>query len=58
MKRIAKNQIPCQITKRIAIKDDLVIADLDERSISCQMPFLSFVPDGQTAEVTVQARTE
>ena len=38
-------------------QDDLVIADLDEQSI-VQMPFLTFVPDEQTAEVTVQARTE
>ena len=33
-------------------QDDLVIADLDEQS-TVQMPFLTFVPDEQTAEVTV-----
>ena len=55
VKRITKNQIPCQITKRIA---KMISSLLISISISCQMPFLSFVPDGQTAEVTVQARTE
>lgn len=38
-------------------QDDLVLADLDEQAI-VQMPFLTFIPDGQTAEVTVQARPE
>ena len=38
-------------------EDDLVIADVDEQPI-IQIPFLTFVPDEQIAEVTVQARTE
>ena len=33
-------------------EDDLVIADLDEQSI-IQMPFLTFVPDEEIAEITV-----
>ena len=37
--------------------DDLVIANLDEQSI-VQTPFLTFVPDEQIAEVTVQAHTK
>ena len=37
-------------------KDDLVIADLDEQS-TVRMPVLTFVPDDQIAEVTVQANT-
>ena len=35
-------------------EDDLVIADLDEQS-TVRMPVLTFVPDDQIAEVTVQA---
>ena len=35
-------------------EDDLVIADLDEQS-AVRMPVLTFVPDDQIAEVTVQA---
>ena len=38
-------------------EDDLVIADLDEQSI-IQMPFLTFVPDEEIAEITVQASTK
>ena len=38
-------------------EDDLAIADLYEQPI-VQMPFLTFVPDEQIAEVTVEARTE
>ena len=38
-------------------EDDLVIADLDEQS-TFRMPVLTFVPDDQIAEVTVQANTE
>ena len=38
-------------------EDDLAIADLYEQLI-VQMPFLTFVPDEQIAEVTVEARTE
>ena len=37
-------------------EDDLVIADLDEQS-TVRMPVLTFVPDDQIAEVTVQAHT-
>ena len=37
-------------------EDDLVIADLDEQS-TVRMPVLTFVPDDQIAEVTVQANT-
>ena len=37
--------------------DDLVIANLGEQSI-VQTPFLTFVPDEQIAEVTVQAHTK
>ncbi|XP_073231584.1 uncharacterized protein [Porites lutea] len=37
-------------------EDDLVIADLDEQS-TVRMPVLTFVPDDQVAEVTVQANT-
>ena len=37
-------------------EDDLVIADLDEQS-TVRMPVLTFVPDEQIAEVTVQANT-
>lgn len=36
---------------------DLVIADLDEQSI-IQMPFLTFVPDEEIAEIMIQASTE
>ena len=36
-------------------EDDLVIADLDEQS-TVRMPVLTFVPDDQIAEVTVQAK--
>ena len=38
-------------------EDDLVIADLDEQS-TVRMPVLTFVPDEQIAEVTVQVHTE
>ena len=38
-------------------EDDLAIAYLYEQPI-VQMPFLTFVPDEQIAEVTVEARTE
>ena len=38
-------------------EDDLAIADIYEQPI-VQIPFLTFVPDEQIAEVTVQARTE
>ena len=38
-------------------EDDLAIADLYEQPI-VQMPFSTFVPDEQIAEVTVEARTE
>ena len=38
-------------------EDDLAIADLYEQPI-IQMPFSTFVPDEQIAEVTVEARTE
>ena len=55
MKRIARNKIPCQDEENSV--DDLVIANLDEQSI-VQTPFLTFVPDEQIAEVTVQARTK
>ena len=55
VKRIAKNQIPCQNEENSV--DDLVIADVDEQSI-VQTPFLAFVPGEQIAEVTVQARTK
>ena len=51
VKRIARNKIPCQD------EENLVIANLDEQSI-VQTPFLTFVPDEQIAEVTVQARTK
>ena len=37
-------------------EDDLVIADIDEQS-TVRMPVLTFVPDDQIAEVTVQANT-
>ena len=37
-------------------EDDLVIADLDEQS-TVRMPVLTFVPDDQIAEVTVQTHT-
>ena len=37
-------------------EDDLVIADLDKQS-TVHMPVLTFVPDDQIAEVTVQANT-
>jgi len=37
--------------------DDLVIADLDEQS-TVRMSVLTFVPDEQIAEVTVQVHTE
>ena len=37
-------------------EDDLVIADLYEQS-AVRMPVLTFVPDDQIAEVTVQAHT-
>ena len=37
--------------------DDLVLADLDEQS-SVRMPVLTFVPDEQIAEVTVQTHAE
>ena len=53
--RIAGNKIPCQDEENNV--DDLVIANLDEQSI-VQTPFLTFVPDEQIAEVTVQARTK
>ena len=53
--RIARNKIPCQDEENNV--DDLVIANLDEQSI-VQTPFLTFVPDEQIAEVTVQARTK
>ena len=53
--RIAGNKIPCQGEENNV--DDLVIANLDEQSI-VQTPFLTFVPDEQIAEVTVQARTK
>ena len=55
MKRIARNKIPCQDEENSV--DDLVIANLNEQSI-VQTPFLTFVPDEQIAEVTVQARTK
>ena len=38
-------------------EDDLVIADLDEQS-TVRMSVLTFVPDEQIAEVTVQVHTE
>ena len=38
-------------------EDDLAIADLYEQPI-VQMPFLTFVPHEQIAEVTVEARSE
>ena len=38
-------------------EDDLAIAYLYEQPI-VQMPFLTFVPEEQIAEVTVEARTE
>jgi hypothetical protein len=38
-------------------EQDLVIADLDEQS-TVRIPDLTFVPDEQIAEVTVQAHTE
>ena len=39
-------------------EDDLVIADLDEQlTVRILMPVLTFVPDDQIAEVTVQANT-
>ena len=38
-------------------EDDLVIADLNEQSI-VRMPVLTFVPDEQIAEVTVQVHIE
>ena len=53
--RIAGNKIPCQDEENNV--DDLVIANLDEQSI-VQTSFLTFVPDEQIAEVTVQARTK
>ena len=53
--RIAGNKIPCQGEENNV--DDLVIANLDEQSI-VQTSFLTFVPDEQIAEVTVQARTK
>ena len=53
--RIAGNEIPCQDEENNV--DDLVIANLDEQSI-VQTPFLTFVPDEQIAEVTVQAHTK
>ena len=37
-------------------EDDLVTADLDEQ-LTVRMPVLTFVPDDQIAEVTVQAHT-
>ena len=55
VKRIARNKIPCQDEENSV--DDLVIANLDEQSI-VQAPFLTFVPNEQIAEVTVQARTK
>ena len=55
MKRTARNKIPCQDEENSV--HDLVIANLDEQSI-VQTPFLTFVPDEQIAEVTVQARTK
>ena len=55
VKRIARNKIPCQDEENNV--DDVVIANLDEQSI-VQTPFLTFVPDEQIAEVTVQARTK
>ena len=55
VKRIARNKILCQDEENSV--DDLVIANLDEQSI-VQTPFLTFVPDEQIAEVTVQARTK
>ena len=55
VKRTARNKIPCQDEENSV--DDLVIANLDEQSI-VQTPFLTFVPDEQIAEVTVQARTK
>ena len=48
-------KIPCQDKENSV--DDLVIANLDEQSI-VQAPFLTFVPNEQIAEVTVQARTK
>ena len=53
--RIAGNKIPCQDEENNV--DDLVNANLDEQSI-VQTPFLTFVPDEQIAEVTVQAHTK
>ena len=38
-------------------EDDLVIADLDEPESTVRIPILTFVPDDQIAEVTVQAHT-
>ena len=38
-------------------EDDLVIADLDEQS-TVRMSVLTFEPDEQIAEVTVQVHTE
>ena len=55
VKRIARNKIPCQDEENNV--DDVVIANLDEQSI-VQTPFLTFVPDEQIAEVTVQAHTK
>ena len=55
MKRIARNKIPCQNEENSV--NDLVIVNLDEQSI-VQTPFLTFVPDEQIAEVTVQAHTK
>ena len=53
--RIAGNKIPCQDEENNV--DDLVNANLHEQSI-VQTPFLTFVPDEQIAEVTVQAHTK
>ena len=55
VKRIARNKVPYQDEENSV--DDLVIANLDEQSI-VQTPFLTFVPDEQIAEVTVQAHTK